>query len=183
MPNWAVKLPNRLTIARIAAIPVLLLIYPLDFKATNIICAIVFAVAAATDFFDGYFARKYKLVTDLGTILDPIADKLLLAAALIVLSYARIAPPILIGLLICRDFGINGLRLVAQTQGISLPVSSVGKSKTMLMSASIFCLMINRPIFGVPFPEIGMIGLWASLVVSLYSAWQYSSVFFGSRKK
>jgi CDP-diacylglycerol---glycerol-3-phosphate 3-phosphatidyltransferase len=171
--QWLKDLPNKLTLARIAVIPLLLIAYPLT-EALHLPCAIVFALAAVTDLLDGYLARKYGNVTSLGALLDPIADKMLIAASLLLLAAGGVVPSILAGLLICRDIGVNGIRLMALQQGLNVEVSDFGKLKTMILSGSIFFLLINKPLFDLPIREIGMVSLWIGLLLSLYSAWGYA---------
>lgn len=179
---WLKRLPNKLTLARMASIPFLLIVYPLDFDALNILCAWVFAFAAATDYLDGYLARKYDSVTPLGALLDPIADKMLVASSLLLLAHARSVPPLLAGILICRDIGVSGLRLLALEQRLTIEVSDFGKWKTVLQDIAIVCLMINRPFLGLPLRGIGMLTLWAALALALYSAWMYGRSFWEKAK-
>ncbi|MCX6107488.1 MAG: CDP-diacylglycerol--glycerol-3-phosphate 3-phosphatidyltransferase [Proteobacteria bacterium] len=174
--QWLKNLPNKLTIARILAIPVLLVGYPLT-EALHVPCAILFALAAVTDLLDGYLARKYGNVTPLGALLDPIADKMLVASTLVLLANSGAVPALLAGLLICRDIGVNGVRLMALEKQVTIEVSDFGKLKTVVLLGAIFCLLINKRMFDLPLREIGMIGLWVGLLLSLYSAWAYGEGF------
>ncbi len=176
------NLPNKLTLSRIAVVPILLLLYPLGFEALKVFCAFLFALAAFTDFVDGYLARKYENVTSIGALLDPIADKMLTTAGLLLIAHAGNAPVFLVGVLICRDIAVNGMRLIASDQRFAVEVSMAGKWKTAVMSASIFCLLINGPLFDLPMRTTGMILLWVSIGLSLYSAWQYSVSFIEKTK-
>ncbi len=178
---WLKNLPNKLTIARILCIPLLLLIYPISSKL-HVFCAIVFALAALTDWLDGYLARRYGNVTPLGALLDPIADKMLIASSLVLLSYGGVLPPILAGLIIARDIGINGIRLMALEQGQKILVSDFGKLKTAVIAVATFCLIINQPLFNLPMREIGMVGMWVGLGLSLYSGWNYGHEFLRLNK-
>jgi len=180
------QLPNKLTIGRIAVIPVLLILYPLDIDVLNIFCAALFAIASFTDFLDGYLARKYDSVSALGALLDPIADKMLAASCLLLLAYAKTIFPLMAGLLICRDIAINGIRLVSLKYNYDIVVSEVGKWKTGFLGVAILCLLINRPVFDLPINLIGMITLWIGLGLSLYSGWEYAQSFLrfhNNRKK
>jgi len=176
------NLPNNLTLSRIAIVPVLLLLYPLGFNALKIFCAFLFALAAFTDFADGYLARRYKNVTSIGALLDPIADKMLTTAGLLLIAHAGNAPVFLVGILICRDIAVNGMRLIAADQRFSIEVNMAGKWKTAVMSVAIFCLLINAPLFDLPLRTIGMSLLWVSIGLSLFSAWQYSASFIEKTK-
>lgn len=169
---WLKQIPNQLTLLRIGAIPILLLLYPLS-KSLGPLCAVIFAAAAITDLLDGWLARKFATVTKIGSLLDPIADKMLIGAALVLLASSDALPVFLAGILICRDIGVNGLRMVALEQGISIEVRDVGKWKTVFQSVGIFCLFVYKPLFEVRFREIGMVCIWVAVFLSLYSAWSY----------
>ena len=172
-------LPNKLTLFRVCVIPVLLFLYPLDFDSLNIFCAFLFAVAAWTDFFDGFIARQFKMESKLGMLIDPIADKLLTTAGLLLLVANHTIWAWLAGLLLCRDVALSGMRLVAREQGTSVPVNWFGKCKTFFLDTAIFCLMVKKPLFGWPFQEVGMSCLWLAAFLSFYSAWLYLRDFFG----
>ena len=176
------ELPNKLTIARICAVPILLIAYPIDWPLINASCALLFGAAAITDFLDGYLARKYKSVTKLGILLDPVADKILTGAALILVAYAHATPIWVAGALLCREMAVNGLRLVAMEQNIQIKVSGLGKLKTIALDIALFCLLFRRDWFGVPFLHVGMISIYAALAISYFSAWQYCREFMDTRK-
>lgn len=175
---WIRQLPNQLTLARLAVIPALLIVYPLGFRLTNIICALVFFIAALTDFFDGYLARRHGTVTRLGALLDPVADKVLMGGTLVLLAHAQVVPAWVASLLVCRELAVSGLRLAALQQSIRVDVNAFGKIKTCLLDGAITCLLINEPLFDWPFRPVGMIALWLGLLASLYSAYQYFRAFF-----
>lgn len=179
---WLKSLPNKLTLARIAAIPLLLVLFPIGTTALNYFCALIFATAAFTDYLDGYLARKYDVVTPLGSLLDPIADKMLVAAALVLLANAQVLPAFVAALLICRDIGVSGIRLLAQQQGMVIEVSDFGKWKTFVMSVAVTCLMVNESLFGWPWRMVGMLTLWTSLALSLYSAYAYGTAYLQKAK-
>lgn len=176
------NLPNKLTLSRIAVVPVLLLLYPLGFSALKVICGLLFAIAAFTDFVDGYLARKYQNETSIGALLDPIADKMLTTSGLLLIANAGNAPVILIGMLICRDIAVSGMRLIASDQRFNIEVNMAGKWKTAVMSVAIFCLLINEPYFEIPLHTLGMIFLWVSIGLSGYSGWQYAVTFIEKTK-
>ncbi len=180
--SWLKRVPNQLTLVRIGAIPILLLIYPLS-KSLGPLCGIIFALAALTDMLDGWVARRYGHVTPMGALLDPIADKMLIAAALLLLVSSDAVPVFLAGILICRDIGINGLRMLALEQRIALEVRDAGKWKTIFQSIGIFCLFFYKPLFGIRFREIGMLCIWAAVLFSLYSAWAYTQSYWEKFKE
>lgn len=185
---WLKHLPNKLTLARIAVIPALLVTFPFvvslgqDALPLRVVCALLFAFAAITDLLDGYLARKYENVTPLGALLDPIADKMLIASSLVLLAYSRDLHPFFAGVMISRDLAINGIRLLAMEQNFKIEVSDSGKWKTTVQGVAIFCLFLGETLFRIPFGTIGMLALWISLALSLYSAWQYARGYLDKAK-
>lgn len=138
------NLANKLTLLRIAIVPVLMLLMYLNNFWMRIFALILFILAAITDIYDGYFARKYKTVTTLGIFLDPLADKLLMSAAFITfvgLKELRI-PAWMVILIITREFIITGLRTLAANQNISIPAKKSGKLKTTSQIVSVITLML-----------------------------------------
>ncbi|MGE0173158.1 MAG: CDP-diacylglycerol--glycerol-3-phosphate 3-phosphatidyltransferase [Oligoflexales bacterium] len=163
------NIPNKLTLVRIAVIPLLMICYPLDIQFFDIFSAILFAIGAVTDFFDGYFARKYNSVSKLGKVLDPVADKLLTTAVIVLLSNRGNLPTFLAILFLCREIAISGIRLAAKEEGFSIDVTDLGKLKTAILDLSLFCLFINVG----SFHGVGMVTAWIALLVSYFSAYQY----------
>jgi len=173
--------PNQLTLFRIGVVPILLILFPLPFQGVKIFCAILFAVASFTDWLDGFVARTYHVESKLGAVLDPIADKLLMTSAIVMLTAELRIWPWMAGLFLCREMAVNGLRLVAlQQQQVPLEVSQMGKWKTLLMDMALFGLMLDQPVWGFPMRQGGMLCLWVALVLSLVSGWQYFALFFRS---
>src|SRR5690554_4802339 len=136
------NLPNKITISRIFLIPLFIVILSVPFDwgewemggnaypITHLVAAIIFIIAASTDWLDGYFARKYNLITNMGKFLDPLADKLLVSAAFILLVELDLIAAWIVVIIISREFAVTGLRLVASGEGIVLAASSMGKLKT-----------------------------------------------------
>lgn len=169
LSSWFKDLPNKLTFFRMAVVPVILLLFPWESIALRIFCAILFALGAITDFFDGYLARRYQLETKLGAILDPISDKVLVTAAIILLTSTDIILPWMSALIICREVAISGLRLAAKEQGIDITVNNFGKWKTAVQDLAIVLLMTTiQDLY-----SYGMIFIWISLLLSYYSAFLY----------
>ena len=179
--NWLKGLPNKLSLLRMAAVPVLLLLYPIA-PSLGILCGFIFALAAITDLVDGYVARRYGMVSPLGALLDQVADKTLVAAALVLLANAGTLPAFIAAWLICRDIAVNGIRLMALERQVVIEVSDFGKLKTVTLSIGITCLLVNRPVFDLPVHEIGMICMWLGLALSVYSGWAYSHAFLTNPK-
>lgn len=141
------NLPNILTGIRIAIIPILVLVFYLPSLITNVIAAILFATAAITDYFDGYFARIMSAQSNFGKCLDPIADKLIVIVAIVMLvSFSNQDPWILIpGLIImCREVLVSGLREFLAGLRVSIPVSNLSKYKTMVQMVAITMLLLGE---------------------------------------
>ncbi len=171
------NLPNLITTLRILLIPVFLIFFMTPSPIRSLWAALIFILASATDLLDGYVARKMKLVTRFGKLLDPIADKLLVISAVILLVAFHRVPAILAILLIGREMAITGLRVIATDQGILIPAERLGKFKTFLQIVSITMLILNSslvPAIGrIDLHDLGRILLWVSLALSLTSAGQY----------
>lgn len=176
-------LPNKLTLARMAAIPMLMVLYPWNFFVIDIICAVLFSLAAITDFLDGYIARKYQLVSAFGELIDPIADKMLVAAALILLTARGVMPSWVAILLISREFAVSGIRLVSLKDGVAIPVDTLGKYKTVLQDVGIVCLLVNVTLFDLSLYYVGMICLLGALGLSLYSAYFYWLAYWSTKSE
>lgn len=165
------NLPNKLTIFRIALVPVFLIILYIDNGATNWVAFAIFCIASATDALDGYIARKYNLITDFGKFMDPLADKLLVCSALIALTdLGRIFGWIVI-IIIAREFIISGFRLVAAGKGKVIAAGKWGKIKTVVQMAATMLLIIdfkNMPMF-----VITQIFVYAALVLTVISLIDY----------
>src|SRR5690625_3448440 len=133
----------------------------------------LFILASATDWVDGYYARKYNLVTNLGKFLDPLADKLLVSAALILLVQLGLAPAWIVIIIISREFAVTGMRLVAAGEGIVLAASNMGKLKTTFQILSIALLMLHN----FPFSYIGIpmdiITLYIAMILTAWSGIEY----------
>ncbi|WP_090083958.1 CDP-diacylglycerol--glycerol-3-phosphate 3-phosphatidyltransferase [Lentibacillus persicus] len=179
------NVPNKITLSRIILIPVfiILLTVPFDWGEWEIgenvlpfshfAAALLFIIAAVTDWVDGYYARKYNLVTNLGKFLDPLADKLLVAAALILLVEQGAAPGWIAIIIISREFAVTGLRLVAAGEGIVLAAGSMGKLKTATQMIAIALLLLhNFPFSFVSLPA-GQIVLYAALLFTVLSGYDY----------
>ena len=138
---FPLNLPNALTVARILLVPVLVILLLEATPNGSIVAAAVFAIAAATDGLDGYLARRRKSITTFGKVMDPVADKLLIVAALIVLvSLDRLAAWVAM-LVIAREFAVSGLRIAAGQQGVVIAASQLGKIKTVLQIAMVMALI------------------------------------------
>ena len=171
------NLPNLLTLARIVLIPALVGAFYLDGALSNWATLLIFGGASITDYFDGYFARTLGQVSALGRFLDPVADKLLVAAAILMLvALERITGATVLAavVILCREILVSGLREFLAELRVSLPVSSMAKWKTVLQMVAISFLLIgNAAPFGIPASEIGAYGLWIAALLTLYTGYDY----------
>jgi len=175
------NLPNTLTIARIFFVPLLVAVLVQEriilhwngaVITNDVVALIIFWVAAATDLLDGYLARRWGQVTTIGTLLDPIADKLLVSAALIALVQVRVVPGWLVVLLVGREFAVSGLRSIAAVEGYTIKASELGKTKTFWQVLAISLLMIS-----IHHSWVEKWANWSLYVVVLFSIWSAISYF------
>lgn len=182
----AKNLPNVLTFARILMIPIVLVLLGRGTPRDCFWAAVVYSLAAITDALDGWLARRQGLVSVLGKFLDPLADKLIVAATLVwLIPMGRIAPWA-VALLLVREITITALRSIASTEGLVIAAGDGGKSKTALQMIGIICLILGYPYrihagfydFGVlDLVNVGRLLIYASLVFSITSAVSYMSLF------
>lgn len=139
------NLPNKLTLLRVIMIPFFIFFMVTDIRNGQMIAAILFIVASATDWLDGYIARKYNLVSTFGKFADPLADKILVSAALICLVEQGITPSWIVILIIAREFSVTGLRVLAASDNIVIAASWWGKIKTVTQMIAIIMALFNFP--------------------------------------
>lgn len=166
------NLPNKLTILRVFMIPFFVLFMLMDITgaADKWIAVSIFIVASLTDFLDGYIARKYNLVSNFGKFMDPLADKLLVSAAMICLVEMGRLPAWVVIVIISREFIISGFRLIASDNGVVIAASYWGKFKTVFQMAMIIVLICN---LGGVFGIIETILIWVSLILTIVSLVDY----------
>ena len=142
------NLPNKLSLLRIILVPVMAIVFLLDFAYAPLIAVGIFIIAALTDFFDGRIARKYNMVTDLGKLLDPIADKLLILFALFLVGYAGLIPfgygAFCGGIIIGRELLISGVRQIAAGKGLIIQANIYGKIKTFIQDIALPLTMLLK---------------------------------------
>lgn len=166
------NLANKLTIARVVLIPVFLLaLYLLPEGRASSVGAIIFIIASATDWLDGYIARSRNLVTDFGKFMDPLADKMLVASALIYFVEIARIPAWIVIVIISREFVISGFRLVAANNGMVIAASWWGKIKTATTMVMIIVLLLQFPFDFMPIVE--WILIIASTIFTVISAVDY----------
>jgi CDP-diacylglycerol--glycerol-3-phosphate 3-phosphatidyltransferase len=179
------NVPNALTILRIFFVPLLvaaLVQENVEIQVRGILITnewlslAIFLAAACTDLLDGYLARRWKQVTTIGTLLDPIADKLLISAALISLVQVRALPGWMAILIIAREFAVSGLRSIAAAEGYTIQASDLGKTKMFSQVVAISCMLlaVRHPALHTP----GIVLMWVVIFFALVSAVSYFSKFW-----
>ena len=179
------NLPNLLTLLRIFFVPLLvaalvqedLMITMWGVIVTNDLLALaIFLAASATDLLDGFLARRWKQVTTVGTLLDPIADKLLISAALIALVQVRVVPSWIVILIVGREFAVTGLRSIAATAGYTIRASELGKTKMIAQVVAVSMLLLGKhwPVLA----PAAMAWMWGVVGVSVISAVAYFRKFW-----
>lgn len=176
-------LPNLLSSVRIAIIPVLVYLLTFTDPSSGLLAAFLFLFASATDFFDGYLARRYGTVSNLGKLLDPIADKLMILAVLIMLAAMDrpgepAVPGWLVVVVVARETAVTVLRGIALTEGIVMEAEELGKYKFLLQVVALSALIVHYPYLGVDFHAAGIYFLLLATVISVWSGIQYHIKFF-----
>lgn len=179
------NLPNKITLSRIFLIPIFIIILSIPFDwgewtigsstlpITHFVAGLIFLIASLTDWLDGFIARKYNLITNMGQFLDPLADKLLVSAAFILLVELDLAAAWIVIAIISREFAVTGFRLVAAGEGVVLAASNMGKLKTVSQIAAIaFLLLHNFPFSYIGFP-VDTIILYIALILTVWSGVDY----------
>ncbi|MDX2168568.1 MAG: CDP-diacylglycerol--glycerol-3-phosphate 3-phosphatidyltransferase [Deltaproteobacteria bacterium] len=184
--GWATRgpfalrnLPNTISIFRILLVPVLVLLLRHPSRTNAVLAALTFNLACWSDFYDGYLARRYGLTSTLGKLLDPLADKLIVMAALVMLTAMQRGPhephvaAWVVVLIVGRELAVTGLRTMALSEGLVLAAEELGKYKTILQMLALHGLLLHYTWLGVDFFSAGMYFLWPSLVLSLWSGIDY----------
>jgi CDP-diacylglycerol--glycerol-3-phosphate 3-phosphatidyltransferase len=167
--------PNTLTSFRIAVIPlIVILLYFDESPLCTFIAAMLFSAAAITDYFDGFFARRRGMVSTLGKVMDPVADKLLVSSAFIMLASLNWVPAWIVCIIIGRELAVTGLRNIIAGKGEDVSASNLGKYKTGFQIAAIIPLIIHyRTFFGLNAQAVGQVMLWGALIFTLWSGADY----------
>ena len=173
------NLPNSLSVTRIFLVPLLVVVLLTQFEGRRIlgvpkeiVGAAIFVLAAITDWLDGYVARRRKQVTPFGQFIDPLADKLLVLAALISLVQMELASAWMVAVIIGREFAVTALRSIAYARGVVVPASPLGKVKMVAQIVAILALILGRNHLGA-YVLVGQTALWVVLVAALISAADY----------
>jgi CDP-diacylglycerol--glycerol-3-phosphate 3-phosphatidyltransferase len=174
------SVPNILTICRILAVPVLVALLSFPTPLNRALAALLFILASVTDYFDGYLARRYNVISSVGKLLDPMADKLLVMAVLIMIVACPEGqvPAWMVVVILGREIMITSLRGVASAQGVVIEAEELGKYKTILQIYAITGLCMHYTYLSIDFHLGGMYFLWASLFLSIWSGMDYFRKFW-----
>lgn len=165
--------PNTLTLFRIATIPIIVVLMLYPNRISCLVAAILFSAAAITDYFDGYIARRFSLVSNLGKVMDPVADKLLVSSAFIMLTALGWVPAWMVCIIIGREIAVTGLRNIIAEKGEDVSASNLGKYKTGFQIAAAIPLLIHYPFLGLDSVAIGNFFVWGALVFTIWSGADY----------
>lgn len=168
-----VNVPNVLSMCRILLAPLLVVILLTKFEGKEVVGLAVFLIAAFTDFLDGYLARRHQQITRLGKLLDPAADKILTSAAFISLVEVSplVTPAWIVATIIAREFAVASLRSFAAVEGVVIAAGPLGKIKTVMQVIAISLLIFHQRLGDLQI--VATIALWAALVISVYSGFEY----------
>jgi CDP-diacylglycerol--glycerol-3-phosphate 3-phosphatidyltransferase len=179
MSGTAVNLPNAITLGRIFLVPLLVVVLFTWFDgrlvlgvSNEMLGAVIFALASLTDWLDGFLARRRGQVTGVGQWMDPLADKLLITAALVSLVQLGRAPAWMVAVILGREFSVTVLRSVVHARGQSLPASPLGKAKMVVQVVAILLLILG-PRHAAGFFVLGQVMLWVATIIALVSAIDY----------
>ena len=165
------NLPNKLTLTRVLLIPLMVLFLALPGQGWAWAACAVFCAAAYTDYLDGHIARRDNLITDFGRFLDPVADKLLVLTAMVMLTGRGLLPALVPAVVLCREITVDGLRMIAAQKNVVIAAGKLGKIKTVSQMALIIWLMLfQTPAFENWFS--GLMTIWV-LVITLWSGGEY----------
>ncbi|MCX7614671.1 MAG: CDP-diacylglycerol--glycerol-3-phosphate 3-phosphatidyltransferase [Clostridiales bacterium] len=164
---------NMITLARIALIPVFMFFLYSDFSYANIIALVLFSIASLTDGVDGYIARKYNQVTNFGKFIDPLADKLLVTAAILIFVEQGRMPAIMAIIILSREFVVTSLRVVAISQGKVIAAARSGKIKTVTQIICILIMLSPFSSFVLFHLTLNTLAVWTMTLVTLYSGYDY----------
>jgi CDP-diacylglycerol--glycerol-3-phosphate 3-phosphatidyltransferase len=167
------NLPNTITLTRISVVPFLFVLLLSPGKFWSLVLAVSFIAVSLTDLIDGYIARKYSLVTTMGKLLDPIADKLLVNTAMILMIPIGRIPAWIVAITIIRDLLVDWIRSASSSEGFVIQASRLAKQKTFAQNMAVTALMIHYSIFSIDAHVVGMVILYIALGLTIISGMDY----------
>jgi len=172
------NLPNTITLARISVVPFLFFLLMSPGPFWSLVLAFLFVLAAITDFLDGFVARKYNMITTMGKFLDPLADKLIVNSAMILMIPIGRIDAWIVVMIIMRDLIVDGIRSIASSDGIYIHASVLGKQKTLAQIIAVTALMIHYPFLGLDAHRVGTVVLYVAFLLTIYSGLDYFIKFY-----
>ncbi|WP_027184928.1 CDP-diacylglycerol--glycerol-3-phosphate 3-phosphatidyltransferase [Desulfovibrio inopinatus] len=172
------NIANNLTLARIAAVPIIVVLLYYPNKTTTFLALIFFIIASITDIFDGIIARRFNIVTNFGKFLDPLADKLLINSILIMLVWLGWVEAWIAVVIVGRETMVTGLRAIAADVGVVIAADKYGKMKTIMQMISLCPLILHYPLLGIDFVPLGTALLYIAVVLTIFSGINYLRRFF-----
>jgi CDP-diacylglycerol---glycerol-3-phosphate 3-phosphatidyltransferase len=177
------NIPNLLSISRILAVPIFIVLMLEPSPVRVLLAGIVFSLASATDWLDGHLARKWGQVTKIGKLLDPIADKILIMSALVILVEIRsdVVHAWIAIVIIGREFAVTGLRAIASSENIIIPAETAGKYKVGAQITAVLALLLDYIMAKEWLRNLGTVALWIAMFLAIYSAIYYFHAFWKKR--
>ncbi len=172
------NVPNIITLTRISVVPFLFFLLMSPGPFWSLVLAALFVLASVTDFFDGFIARKYNMITTMGKFLDPLADKLIVNSAMILMIPIGRIDAWIVVIIIMRDLIVDGIRSIASSEGIYIQASILGKQKTLAQIIAVTALMIHYPFLGLDAHFVGTIILYVAFLLTIYSGLDYFIKFY-----
>lgn len=167
------NLPNKLTVARVCMVPLFMVALLINTETSRIVATILFALASLTDMLDGQIARKYNLITNFGKLMDPSADKILTAAAMVCLVQLGDLAAWIVVIVLFREYAITGLRSVAASENIVIAAGIWGKVKTVCQMFALMLLMLKPQIVALCGVDLGLLLMYVALILTVYSGVDY----------
>ena len=167
------NLPNKLTVARVCMVPLFMVALMLNTEVSRVVATVIFALASFTDMLDGKIARKYNLITNFGKLMDPLADKILTAAAMVCLVELGDLAAWIVVIILFREYAITGLRSVAASENIVVAANIWGKVKTVCQMIALMLLMLKPQIVALCGVNWGLILMYVALLLTVYSGVDY----------
>lgn len=177
------NLANKITLLRMLITPVVIILLYFDEPFTCVLAALCFVFAAFTDWYDGYVARHENMVTNIGKFLDPLADKVLICAVLIMFASKQWCPEWVTIIIVCRELIVTGLRTIAIDEGIVLSADKFGKAKTVTQILAIIPICLHFEIFGLKLWKLGEFLLYIAMILAVFSCIHYCCYFYKQMKQ
>lgn len=167
------NLPNKLTVARVCMVPLFMIALLMNTDGSRVVATLLFALASLTDMLDGKIARKYNLITNFGKLMDPLADKILTAAAMVCLVELGDLAAWIVVIVLFREYAITGLRSVAASENIVVAAGIWGKVKTVCQMVALMLMMLKPQIVALCGVDLGLLLMYVALILTVYSGVDY----------